>query len=100
LKKLAIRMAVMGVVGAGAVVGIAATPAQAAQASPCRAEGVSMYGRYPINHDQRIYQCVPDPFNPRWILSETCPSGTHPEATLTPYYPGSTTVFLAQTTCV
>jgi hypothetical protein len=99
MKKLAVRLAVMGVVGAGAAVGIAAGPAQAAWPIPCSADGMTLYGRYPINHDQRIYQCIPDPFNPRWSLSETCPAGTQPEVTLTPYYPGSTTVFLAQTTC-
>jgi len=100
MRKLAVRMAVMGIIGAAATVGVAATPALAAQARPCSAEGVSMYGRYPINHDQRIYQCAPDPFTPKWYLSETCPSGTHPQATLTPYYPGSTTVFLATSSCV
>lgn len=99
MNKLAIRVAVMGVVGAAAVIG-PMTVAQAAQAGPCRAEGVHMYGRYPINHNQDIFQCAPDPFGSRWLYSETCPAGTHPEATLTPYYPNSTTVFLAKSQCV
>ncbi|ROT29397.1 hypothetical protein [Micromonospora sp. HM5-17] len=100
MRRLTVRAAILGVVGATVAVGVAPTPAQAAWPQPCRAEGVSMYGRYPINHDQQIFFCIPEPFTPRWVHSETCPAGTHPEATLTPYYPDSTTVFLATATCV
>ncbi|MGX7673498.1 hypothetical protein [Plantactinospora sp. DSM 117369] len=100
MKKFATRIAVLAVVGAGAAVGVTAVPAQAAQARPCSADGLSLYGRYPVDHDQRVYQCVPDPFTPRWVLSETCPAGTQPATTLTPYYPGSSTgPYLATTTC-
>lgn len=98
MRKLAIRVAVMGVVGAAAAI-IPLVPAQAAQAQPCRADGMYLYGRYPVNHDQDIFQCAPDPFTPRWYYSETCPAGTHPKTTLTPYN-GSNYVYLAKTECV
>ncbi|MEQ4304861.1 hypothetical protein ABNF97_26350 [Plantactinospora sp. B6F1] len=100
MRKFATRIAVVAIVGAGAAVGLTVVPAQAAQAQPCSADGLKMYGRYPIEHDQRIYHCAPDPFTPRWVFSETCPAGTRPATTLALYYPHSNTgPYLATTTC-
>ncbi|MEJ3747675.1 hypothetical protein WEI85_30840 [Actinomycetes bacterium KLBMP 9797] len=92
MKKLTIRVAVMGVVGVAGVLGVSHAPAQAAWPQPCSVDGMSLYGRYPIHHDQRVYQCAPDPFTPRWVYSETCPDGTLPHVVIN----GN----IAQTTCV
>jgi hypothetical protein len=43
-----------------------------------------MFGQYPANHDQNVYNCEWSPYYRYWKYSSTCPDGTRPEATLTP----------------